>query len=80
MSGALVSPLLGWALLCGVGLGAGLWLLVSLVPRLGRPRLVHRLAPYLVDDRPPPRAARRKSRAGDREIQVGGQSREGTLG
>jgi tight adherence protein C len=52
VSGALVSPLLGWALLCGVGLGAGLWLLVSLVPRLGRPRLVHRLAPYLVDVSP----------------------------
>ena len=41
--------LLGAALLAGLGLGAGLWLLVSTAPRLGRPRLVNRLAPYLVD-------------------------------
>lgn len=44
-----MTPLLGAALLAGLGLGTGLWLLVSLAPRLGRPRLTARLAPYLVD-------------------------------
>ncbi len=44
-----VTPLLGAALLAGLGLGAGLWLLVSTAPRIGRPRLAARLAPYLVD-------------------------------
>ena len=44
-----VTPLLGAALLAGLGLGTGLWMLVSTAPRLGRPRLVTRLAPYLVD-------------------------------
>lgn len=44
-----MTPLLGAALLAGLGLGTGLWLLVSLTPRLGRPRLAARLAPYLVD-------------------------------
>lgn len=39
----------GWAVLCGISLGVGLWSLVSLVPRLGRPRLADRVAPY-VDD------------------------------
>ena len=38
-----------WALLCGLGFGTGLWLLVSMTPRLARPRLVNRIAPYLVD-------------------------------
>lgn len=51
-----VSPLLGFALLAGLGLGAGLWLLTSTVPRLGRPRLATRLAPYLVDVSPVARA------------------------
>lgn len=37
------------ALVAGATLGLGLWMLVSLVPRLGRPRLTARLAPYLVD-------------------------------
>ncbi len=39
----------GWALLCGIALGVGLWSLASLLPRLGRPRLADRVAPY-VDD------------------------------
>lgn len=39
----------GWAVLCGVALGVGLWALASLVPRLSRPRLSNRVAPYLVD-------------------------------
>jgi tight adherence protein C len=38
-----------WAVLCGIGLGFGLWSLASLVPRLSRPRLIDRVAPYLVD-------------------------------
>ncbi len=44
-----VTPLFGASVLAGLGLGTGLWLLVSLAPRLGRPRLTARLAPYLVD-------------------------------
>ena len=44
-----MTPLLAAAALAGLTLGAGLWLLVSMMPRLGRPRLVNRLAPYLVD-------------------------------
>lgn len=44
-----VTPLLAAGALAGLTLGVGLWLLVSMVPRLGRPRLVNRLAPYLVD-------------------------------
>lgn len=44
-----MTPLLGAALLAGLGLGTGLWLLVSATPRFGRPRLANRLAPYLVD-------------------------------
>lgn len=37
------------AILCGLGLGLGLWLLVSLAPRLSRPSLSARVAPYVVD-------------------------------
>lgn len=44
-----VSPIAAWGIVCGVGLGTGLWSLVSMVPRLSRPRLIHRVAPYLVD-------------------------------
>lgn len=42
----------GWAVLAGTAFGVGLWSLVSLVPRLGRPRLADRVAPYLVDVSP----------------------------
>jgi tight adherence protein C len=38
-----------WAVLCGLGLGLGLWLLVSLTPRLGKPNLRSRVAPYVID-------------------------------
>ncbi|MDQ1574534.1 MAG: tight adherence protein [Actinomycetota bacterium] len=38
-----------WALLCGLALGLGLWLLVSLTPRLSRPNLISRVAPYVID-------------------------------
>jgi tight adherence protein C len=37
------------AVLAGLGMGLGLWLLVSLTPRLSRPNLVTRVAPYVVD-------------------------------
>jgi tight adherence protein C len=37
------------ALICGLALGLGLWLLISLTPRLSRPRLVTRVAPYVID-------------------------------
>jgi len=38
-----------WAILCGLALGLGLWLLVGMVPRFGRPGLSARIAPYVVD-------------------------------
>ncbi len=38
-----------WGVACGVLLGVGLWTLVSLIPRLGRPRLIARVAPHVVD-------------------------------
>jgi len=44
-----VTAILAAGALAGLTLGVGLWLLVSTMPRLGRPRLVNRLAPYLVD-------------------------------
>ena len=44
-----LTPLAAWGVLCGLGLGLGLWALASLVPRLSRPRLIDRVAPYLVD-------------------------------
>jgi tight adherence protein C len=37
------------AILAGLGGGLGLWLLVSLTPRLSRPSLVTRVAPYVID-------------------------------
>lgn len=41
-----VAPL---AVLLGTGLGFGAWLLVSAAPRVGRARLVERVAPYVTD-------------------------------
>jgi tight adherence protein C len=38
-----------WAVLCGTALGLGLWSLVSITPRLSRPRLIDRVAPYILD-------------------------------
>lgn len=38
-----------WAIVCGLGMGIGLWAIVSVIPRLSRPRLANRVAPYLVD-------------------------------
>ena len=40
---------LGWAMLLGATLGLGLWSLASLMPRLSRPRLADRVAPYIQD-------------------------------
>ncbi|WP_342780546.1 type II secretion system F family protein [Agromyces intestinalis] len=37
------------ALALGAALGVGLWLMLSAVPRLGRPRLMERVAPYVAD-------------------------------
>lgn len=37
------------AIVFGLTLGIGLWVIVSVIPRLSRPRLAHRVAPYLVD-------------------------------
>lgn len=39
----------GLSLVLGATLGLGLWMLVSLVPLLRRPRLMHRVAPYVLD-------------------------------
>jgi tight adherence protein C len=44
-----MSPLIGWGILLGATLGLGLWSLVSLVPRFGRPSLASRVAPYVAD-------------------------------
>lgn len=40
---------LWWAVVAGVALGMGLWLLVSMIPRLDHGRLERRIAPYLLD-------------------------------
>jgi tight adherence protein C len=44
-----VTGLAPLAIICGLGLGLGLWLLVSLTPRLSRPSLSTRVAPYVAD-------------------------------
>jgi tight adherence protein C len=41
-----------WALVCGIALGLGLWSLVAMMPRLSRPRLAARVAPYVRDVSP----------------------------
>lgn len=42
-----VSASLAWGVFLGTALGVGLWSLVSLTPRLRRPRLADRVAPYV---------------------------------
>ena len=37
------------AIVCGLALGLGLWLLVGMAPRMSRPSLTTRVAPYVVD-------------------------------
>lgn len=44
-----VSATAALAVAAGAALGLGLWLIVAAVPRLGRPRLMQRVAPYLAD-------------------------------
>jgi tight adherence protein C len=44
-----MTGLVPWAVLCGLALGLGVWLLLSLAPRLSRPNLASRVAPYVVD-------------------------------
>ncbi|GAB2462842.1 tight adherence protein C [Conyzicola lurida] len=44
-----MTPAIAWAVVCGLTLGIGLWALVSMMPRLSRPRLVDRVAPYVLD-------------------------------
>jgi tight adherence protein C len=44
-----MSPTMWLSVSCGLALGVGLWLLVSLVPRLRRPSLLVRVAPYVFD-------------------------------
>ncbi len=39
----------GWSVLAGLTLGLGLWILVASMPRMTRPRLADRVAPYLAD-------------------------------
>ncbi|MCY7325437.1 MAG: type II secretion system F family protein [Microbacteriaceae bacterium] len=51
-----LTPLVAWAIVCGLALGFGLWSLLGVVPRLNRPRLLYRVAPYLVDVSPGARA------------------------
>jgi tight adherence protein C len=55
-----ITPL---GLLLGLIFGLGLWLVSTAVPRIGRPRLVERVAPYVADVSPEARAmlARRPS-------------------
>ena len=47
-----VSVAASLALICGLAFGVGLWSIVSATPRLARPRLIDRVAPYLVDVSP----------------------------
>ena len=47
-----VSTVTAWAIVAGAGLGLGLWALVGMLPRLSRPRLAKRVAPYLADVSP----------------------------
>lgn len=44
-----MSPIVAWGIVAGVTLGFGLWTLASLAPRMSRPRLARRVAPYLID-------------------------------
>ena len=44
-----MTPVIAWAVVCGTALGLGLWSIVSVTPRLSRPRLVDRVAPYVLD-------------------------------
>ncbi|MBC7590880.1 MAG: type II secretion system F family protein [Salinibacterium sp.] len=47
-----MTPIVAWAVVAGTGLGFGLWCVASVLPRMSRPRLARRVAPYLVDISP----------------------------
>ena len=47
-----MTQLVAWAVVAGIGLGFGLWCLASVMPRMSRPKLARRVAPYLVDISP----------------------------
>ncbi len=47
-----VTSVVAWGVVAGAGLGFGLWCLASAIPRMSRPRLARRVAPYLVDISP----------------------------
>jgi tight adherence protein C len=51
-----MSPLLGLAVLLGLGTGVGSWLVLSALPSFARPSLQARIAPYLLDVSPEARA------------------------
>src|SRR6187402_2284200 len=44
-----MSPTVAFGILCGLGVGVGLWTLLHLVPALARPSLSARVAPYVLD-------------------------------
>ena len=44
-----MSPAFGWAVALGSTLGLGLWVLAGMIPRLSRPRLMMRVAPFVLD-------------------------------
>jgi tight adherence protein C len=44
-----MSDSLAWAVVAGAAGGLGLWSVISLVPRLSRPTLTTRVAPYVID-------------------------------
>ena len=44
-----VTGLLPFAVVAGLGVGVGLWMLVGLMPRWRRPYLAARIAPYVID-------------------------------
>lgn len=59
-----MDSVVGWAVLCGIMLGVGLWSLVSLAPAIGRPRLMSRVAPYLADVSESARAMQQRRSSG----------------
>jgi len=44
-----MSDSLAWAVVAGIAGGLGLWSILSLIPRLSRPTLANRVAPYVID-------------------------------
>lgn len=44
-----MSDVLAWAVVAGIVGGLGLWSILSLIPRLSRPTLATRVAPYVID-------------------------------